>query len=121
MQASVGIDKLEVRCLIGCRESERVEEQSLWVDLRADYDISAPAASDAIGDAVSYVDLAQIFQQTARAGQFHLLEALAVTAAREVFARFPIERLWLKLRKPEVLPDVEATVLEATWSRGDLL
>jgi dihydroneopterin aldolase len=55
-------------------------------------------------------------QEVSDARAYHLLEALATAVADELMARFPVERVTVRVRKPDVVldPPVKHVAVRAT-------
>ena len=68
--------------------------------------------SDRLEDAVDYEQVAACIRELSEAKQFALLEALAAAVADELLSRFPVTRVRVRVRKPEVRP----AGLEVEWS-----
>jgi dihydroneopterin aldolase len=64
------------------------------------YDVSKPAATDRIGDALDYKAVAKRLIRFVEQAEFQLVETLAERCAEIVLNEFPVERLRLKLGKP---------------------
>ena len=54
MIGTTGVRDLEVTCIVGIYPHERVQEQSVFLDIEIDYDFGPAHASDAIEDVVDY-------------------------------------------------------------------
>ncbi|GGF18410.1 7,8-dihydroneopterin aldolase [Youhaiella tibetensis] len=86
----------------GALSEENRLGQRFWIDFTAGLDLSAPARSDDLSDAVSYADVFDVIQATFSNTRFNLIEALAQSIADAVFAAFPaIETIRIRIRKPE--------------------
>ena len=74
------------------------------------------AARDRLEDAVDYRDVAACVREVSDGRAYHLLEALATALADELLARFPVERVSVRVRKPDVVldPPVEYAAVSAT-------
>ena len=114
---TVELHGLEIFGRHGATEDERERGQSFLYDV--ELDVSDAALSDRLEDAVDYEEVAACIRSVSDARQFTLLEALAAVAADEIVARFPVARVRVRVRKPEVRPagiDVEwsAATVERT-------
>jgi len=93
----------------GVHEEERERGQDFVFDV--ELEVGERGASDRLGDAVDYVEVARVVQEVSNSRQFALLEALATAVADELERRFSPERLRVRVRKPEVRPaGLEGTV-----------
>ena len=108
---------LEIFGRHGVTEDERAAGQTFLYDVRLE--LSDGALSDRIEDAVDYEQVAACVRAVSDERQFALLEALAAAVADEIVAHFPVVRVRVRVRKPEVRPaglDVEwsAAIVERT-------
>ena len=94
----------------GVTEEERAQGQTFLYDV--ELDVSGAALSDRLDDAVDYEQVAACVRALSDERQFALLEALAAAVADEILARFPVARVRVRVRKPEVRP----AGLEVEWS-----
>jgi dihydroneopterin aldolase len=94
----------------GATEAERSEGQSFLYDVRLE--VGDAALSDRLEDAVDYVQVAAGVREVSDARQFTLIESLAAAVADEIVARFPVERVRVRVRKPSVRP----AGLDVEWS-----
>jgi dihydroneopterin aldolase len=101
MTVTVELRGLELHGRHGVLEDERREGQRFLVDLWLDVPDEA-AASDRIEDAVDYRDVVALVREVSDARDFRLLEALAAAVAEAVLARFAVERVRVRVRKPDV-------------------
>ena len=102
----------------GVLEQERREGQRFVFDV--ELEVGDAGASDRIEDAVDYREVAACVREVSDGRAFRLLEALASALAEELLARFPVERVEVRVRKPDVVldPPVELAAVSATRERG---
>ena len=104
MTAQIELHGLELHGYHGVEEEERRAGQrflfDLWLDAPGD-----AAATDRIEDAVDYRDVVACVRDVSDGRQFALLEALAAAVADALLARFPLERVRVRVRKPDVRLD----------------
>ena len=98
----VDLHGLEVFGRHGATEEERAHGQVFLFDVQLE--VSDGALSDRLEDAVDYVEVAECIRGVSDGKQFALLEALAAAVADEIAARFPVLRVRVRVRKPEVRP-----------------
>jgi dihydroneopterin aldolase len=103
---------LEVFGYHGVNEDERRDGQRFLYDL--ELDVGEAGASDRIEDAVDYRDVTACVREVSESRAFHLLEALAAAVADALLDRFPVARVRVRVRKPDVRLPVEhaAAVVE---------
>ena len=107
---------LEVRGFHGALPEERTRGQRF----RFDVWLAVPEAvlSDRLEDAIDYRDVALAVREVSDAHAYHLLEALAAGVADELLVRFPIERVRVRVRKPDVELDPPVEYSAATVERS---
>lgn len=96
----VFIENLTIETVIGIFDWEREIRQAVSIDLEMYCDVSKPAASDRIDDALDYKAVAKRLIRFVEQAEFQLVETLAERCAEIVLNEFPVERLRLKLGKP---------------------
>jgi dihydroneopterin aldolase len=94
----VELDSLEVFGRHGVLEEERREGQKFLYDVRLE--VSDAAVSDRLEDAVDYREVADCVREVSESREFNLIEALAAAVADAVLARFEVERVRVRVRKP---------------------
>jgi len=112
----VELHGLEVFGRHGVTNEERECGQTFLFDIQLD--VSDAALSDRLDDAVDYDEVAARVRDISDGRQFALLEALAAAVADEIIARFPVRRVRVRVRKPDVRPaDLEVEWTAATVER----
>ena len=106
------MDRIEIKGLRargrhGVFEEEKRHGQTFVVDVSLERDLSAPAASDALGDTVDYGILAQQISHAVTSTRFDLIEALAGHIADLALADPSVEAVAVRIAKPEVPINVE--------------
>ncbi len=88
----------------GLLEHERSEGQRFLFDVELELaDPDTVAATDSIGDTVDYREAVACVQEISAARDFVMLEALATAVAAALLDRFPVARVLVRVRKPEVV------------------
>jgi dihydroneopterin aldolase len=95
---AVELEGLEVFGRHGVEEEERREGQMFLYDVRLE--VSDAALSDRIEDAVDYRLVADCVREISEGRDFSLIETLAVAVADALLARFEVERVRVRVRKP---------------------
>lgn len=104
MKATIGVEGLEITCIIGVLPHERTAEQTLRVDVEIDRSIEVAARDDDVAETVDYVAIADVVTELAVEGRFELLETLAARAVDLMIERFDAERAAIKIMKPAAIP-----------------
>jgi dihydroneopterin aldolase len=111
------IEGLQVYSLIGVYDWEREAKQALLVDLVLFTNLQPAALSDKVADTLNYAEVAQCVKKVATESEFELLEALANAMLCKVFELFPVDKISLKLSKPEILADAQNVAVELTRNK----
>jgi dihydroneopterin aldolase len=98
----VEVEGLELQGHHGASVQEQDRGQRFLFDLRLE--VSDAALSDRLEDAVDYREVARCVRNVSDGRRFALLEALAAAVADAVVARFPVEAVRVRVRKPDVRP-----------------
>jgi dihydroneopterin aldolase len=98
----VEVAGLELHGHHGASEMERERGQAFLFDVRLE--VSDAALSDRLEDAVDYREVVRCVREVSDGRRFALLEALAGAVADAILVRFPVERVRVRVRKPEVRP-----------------
>ena len=118
MIGTTGLQGLRVDCIVGIYKHEREARQSVIMDIDLDYDFAAAAASDAIGDALDYDDVARAVTELAEHRGFQLIETMAEETAAMLLARFPqVRRVRLEIRKPAAVPAAACSFVRVERAR----
>ncbi len=107
MSVTVEVQGLDVFGHHGVAEDERRDGQRFVYDV--DFDVADAVVSDRIEDAVDYRDVVAIVQRVSDERPFRLLEALAAAVADAIAAELPVERVRVRVRKPDVRLPVHHT------------
>jgi dihydroneopterin aldolase len=91
----------------GALDWERERGQNFLFDL--ELEVGDAGSSDKLEDAVDYREVAACVKEVSDGRPYHLLEALATAVADELIARFPLERVSVRVRKPDVVLDPPVT------------
>lgn len=87
---------LKIECIIGIWDWERRSKQTVYIDLDMGCDISVPASSDNIKDAVDYKAVAKRLKEFIGSSEFQLVETLAEKTASLLREEF--ELVWVRVR-----------------------
>ena len=117
MTVTLELEALELHAHHGVTEEERRDGQRFLFDLRVDVPEDA-AASDRIEDAVDYRAVVEIVREVSEGRSFELLEALAAAVADALLARFPVQHVRVRVRKPDVRLDAPVAWSAASVDRA---
>ena len=110
----VELASIELHGRHGALDSEREQGQRFLFDV--ELEVGEAGSSDRLEDAVDYRDVVACVREVSDGQAYHLLEALATALADELVERFPVERVSVRVRKPDVVldPPVEYAAVRAT-------
>lgn len=118
MRGTTGVRDLQVACIVGIYPHERLQEQTVLLDIEIDYDFAPAAASDAVGDVVDYDMVVSTVTGLVRERKFHLIETMAEQAVALLFARVPqAMAVRLEVRKPAAVPAARHSFVRVERSR----
>ena len=99
----------------GALDWERERGQNFLFDV--ELEVGEAGSSDQLEDAVDYRDVAACVKEVSNGRAYRLLEALATAVADELVARFPVEGVSVRVRKPDVVLDPPVTFAAVRVSR----
>jgi dihydroneopterin aldolase len=105
---------LEIPGRHGVEDWERETEQPFLYDLELDL---AEPGDDRLEETVDYREVVALVRELSESRQFQLLESLAAAVADALLERFPLERVRVRVRKPQVRLDVPVEHTAATVER----
>ena len=98
----VELSGLEVFGYHGVEEDERRLGQLILFDVQLE--VGERGASDRLGEAVDYTQVASAIRELSDGQRFDLLEALASRTADLLMERFAPQSVRVRVRKPQVTP-----------------
>lgn len=118
---AIEIPGIRADARIGVTPGERMLPQPVFLDVTLGLDLSAAAESDDIADAVDYEAFARGAMEVANEGERQLIERLAVDVAQFALTEFPVERVTVRVRKPQALQHlgIEHAAVTITRQRAD--
>jgi 7,8-dihydroneopterin aldolase/epimerase/oxygenase len=99
----IELQGIELHGFHGVLEREQDEGQRFLVDLELELDDTSAATTDRIEDAVDYRDVVAAVVEVSHGHAYHLLEAFASAIADTLVSRFPLARVRVRVRKPDVV------------------
>ena len=115
MKDRVEITGLEVLARHGVLAREQQRAQVFRVDVTAYTDLAKPGATDDLGDALDYSELALEIREAAASDSHRLIETVAAKVADVVMAHPQVVRAVVTIHKPDapidvVFEDVSVTI-----------
>jgi 7,8-dihydroneopterin aldolase/epimerase/oxygenase len=99
---TIELQGIELHGFHGVLDDERSAGQRFLVDVELDLADTTAAESDRIEDAVDYRDVLAAVTEVSDGHAYNLLEALAAALAEALLSRFPVARVRVRVRKPDV-------------------
>ena len=99
------LQEIVLSCAVGVTAAERRRRQALFVDLDLYFDASSAARSDDPRKTIDYRNVLESVQGIVAERQFKLIEAVADRLATGVLEQFAIERIRVRVVKPQALID----------------
>jgi dihydroneopterin aldolase len=101
------VDKLRLTGLSffghhGVLQAERKLGQRLELDVELHGDFDDCASRDSLGEALDYTKVYDVVKEVVERRSFKLLEALADAVANELLKRFVVQKVIIRVRKPNV-------------------
>jgi len=114
----IELSGIELHGYHGVLEHERSEGQRFLFDIALE--VGEAGSSDRIEDAVDYRAVVACVREVSDGRAYRLLEALAAGLAATLLERFPVERVEVRVRKPDVVldPPVEQAAVSVVRERS---
>ena len=102
---TISIVDLEVTCIIGILPNERVEEQTLLLDINLDVDIGDSAFVDEIDETIDYTIIADMATKLAVTKKYNLIESFCRDLNNLFLETFQaIKKTRISVKKPNAIP-----------------
>lgn len=115
-EVTIEIQGLELRGFHGALDEEKQTGQQFLFDVRL-VAHDAGVRSDQLADTVDYTKVVSTIREVSESKRFNLIEALAAAIADRLLERFPISRVRVRVRKPEVRLEAPAQWTAASVER----
>lgn len=103
--AHIGFNNLYVHTVIGDLDIERENPQDLYFNARATIDLRPVLQQEELASTVDYQEMARVAQRVSDAGQYQMIETLAVNYLQALTEIYPqIREGNVQIRKPGTLP-----------------
>lgn len=117
MNGLIGLEEIRIDCIIGDLPEERVKKQVILVDLKVEAEIDRCLYEDDLAYTVDYVALADECKRVAREGKFRMLETYAGEVLQQIFKKFAVQKVWIKVKKPGSISFVKHSFVEIALDR----
>ena len=103
----IKIEDLSFECIIGLLNFERVKEQRVIVDIAIDYNYTKD-------NFINYADVANLVKNNLKKNRFELLEDALNSTKEAIKKNFNnIEKLYIKVAKPDIVDDCIVSLSES--------
>jgi D-erythro-7,8-dihydroneopterin triphosphate epimerase len=113
----IRICDLLVRCVLGINDKERQERQDVLINLTIHADLRRAGKSDRIEDAVDYRVLKKRVLAMVESSHYFLLEALANAVAELCLDQPGVQRVEVRVDKPNALRFARSVAVEIMRTR----
>lgn len=87
---------------LGVSKAEREVGQRIHLDLELEADLGPASRSDALGDTLNYEAVYRSVEAVVEVSRHKLLETLAGDLIDRLFREYPVRRIRIRVRKPNV-------------------
>jgi 7,8-dihydroneopterin aldolase/epimerase/oxygenase len=101
------LQEVKVQTVLGVPEWERMQPQTVILDIELAMPHSRSCHTDAIGDTIDYGLIVARIRQLLTEQSFRLVEALAETVAQMILSEFSSPWVKVRVAKPGILPGVK--------------
>ena len=102
---TISIVDLKITCIIGILPNERVEEQTLLLDINLDVDIGNSAFADEIDETIDYTIIAEMATKLAVTKKYNLIESFCRDLNNLFLETFQvIKKTRISVKKPNAIP-----------------
>jgi FolB domain-containing protein len=115
--ATIRINDLKVRTLIGAYSWERVNKQELVINITIEYDASKACRSDKLKDALNYESVAAKAVKTAQGSRYVLLEKLTSKLLADVMSDSRVQAAYVRVDKSHAIPEARCVSFELSAQR----
>ena len=116
-KAAIGVRDLELSCILGTNDEERVREQPIRVTLEFEYDAENATRRDSIRDAINYDRVVAMVTEHLRWQKYHLLEAACGGIISMLQDAYPeLLTIRVEVGKPRAVPDARESYCRIVWS-----
>ncbi len=113
------IEDIRVHCTIGVDETERQLPRELCISVVLYADLRRACASDDLQDSIDYSKVANRIVEHVERSQYSLLEALAESVAQLCLNVEGVQRVDVRIEKPNALQFVRCTAVEISRGLSD--
>jgi dihydroneopterin aldolase len=117
----VFVRDLEIIASVGVHEHEKRYEQRIIVSADLFVDDTYDGVSDRLADVLDYSKVADGIARLVQSGHFTLIETLAERIAAQCLADARVQRVLVRIEKPDAMPSVRSVGVEIERQRAAAL
>lgn len=110
--AKIFIDNLIVFGILGIHPHEQRKKQLIRVSVEVEADISESAKNDDVNKTIDYSALSDYIIKFIDDSSYGTIEALIEALAERILSKFNIESVWLRIEKPNAVPQADSVGVE---------
>ena len=110
---------IQLQAIVGVYDWERLQPQSLLLDLDLSLPNKQAGLTDDLANAVNYADLVERLRAFAQKSERRLIEALAEDLAGFILQEYAVKEVRLRLTKQGILPKVGQVGIEIVRSKQE--
>ena len=95
-------------CNIGVSRKERKEKQEIIIDAELFLNIKKASKTDKIIYAVNYSEVHDLIKNIVESKKYKLIEAMAENVAEEILNKFSVNKVLVRVKKPEAFANRNA-------------
>ncbi len=117
----IEIEAIDVFCIIGVRDRERIEKQRILISLQIYCDLRQAGQSDRIADTIDYSRLKNKVAEFVEQSDFFLVEKLATEVAKLILQLNTVNEVKVRIEKPDALSGAKTVAVEISRTKGSFL
>ena len=102
MKNKILLKNIVLDTYLGVEREEREVRQKVSIDVELSLDLEEAARTDDLEKTVDYEKVYNLIKERIEAKKYHLLEALAQDIAQEILKSFPVDKVLIRAKKPQV-------------------
>lgn len=111
------IENLQVQGILGIHPHEQRAPQKIRISVYVTTDITQAASDDDISKSVNYSTLTKDIIRFIKNSHFRTIEALIEALAKDILAKERVSQVWLRIEKPDAVPEAETVGVEITRTK----
>ena len=111
MEDSIIIRNIEVSCLIGINQEEKINPQPIIINLKLFTSFTKASQSDQIEDTVNYSVLVKSVKEFTSKSRFNLLETMGEKLSEKILEDKKIKEVEIEIIKPNALASERVSII----------